>query len=117
MKRDNPYEMLAANLYQDKKKINREIKSFLDNAFIASYHVKIGEPVPCVKCGKRNIENNNSFLCEDCIADYGGDADFFLACDCCGSRIYNRDEAIDIGEEILCPTCASATNKEREGDV
>ena len=96
-----------------------EIKSkkVWDKAFHSVYDIKIGEKVPCVKCGRHYIERTDSFLCNECIAVEDADEDFYLVCETCGSRIYNMDEAEVINGELTCKTCADAINKERNGDI
>ena len=96
-----------------------EIKSkkIWDKEFHKVYDIKIGEKVPCVKCGKHYIKRTDSFLCDDCIAVEDADEDFYLVCETCGSRIYDRDEAEIINGELTCKTCADAINKERNGDI
>ena len=85
--------------------------------FHATYDIKIGAPVPCVHCGRRHIERTDSFLCEECIAEEDADEDYYLVCECCGSRIYNYDEAHRVHDELLCNTCFDAIDKKREGDI
>ena len=85
--------------------------------FHKAYDIKIGAPVPCVYCGKQHISRTDSFLCDDCIALEDADDDYYLACEACGSRIYNKADMHVFRGEILCETCYSALNKEREGDT
>lgn len=105
---DNPYTE-AVEKAKDKK--------IWDKQFHLVYDIKIGEKVPCVKCGEHYITRNNSFLCDDCIAIEDADEDFYLVCNTCGSRIYNIEDAVRIDGEYVCKTCASAINKERKGDI
>jgi hypothetical protein len=97
------------------KKINN--KQVWDKEFHKVYDIKIGEKVPCVRCGQNYITRNDSFLCDDCIAVEDADEDFYLVCETCGSRIYSMDEAEIINGELTCKTCADAINKERNGDI
>lgn len=110
IKRENQYLSLVSET-------NASNKSAWDKAFHEIYDIKIGEKVPCVKCGQEYITRTDSFLCDTCIANEDADEDFFLACETCGSRIYSLDEAVIIGGEIMCKTCADATNTERKGDI
>ena len=110
IKRENQYLSLISET-------NASQKSAWDKAFHEIYDIKIGEKVPCVKCGKEHIERNDSFLCNTCIVNEDADEDFFLACGTCGSRIYNLNEAVIVNGEMMCKTCADATNTERKGDI
>lgn len=110
IKKENEYDKLLETSLPNKKKL-------WDEKFKQIYSIKVGEKVPCVRCGKHYIKRNDSFLCDECIATEDADEDYFLVCETCGSRIYNLDDAVTINGELLCKTCASATNKEREGDI
>ena len=110
IKKENPYTALLETSCANKKKQ-------WDEQFHLVYDIKIGAKVPCVKCGRDWVKRNNSFLCDDCIAIEDADEDYFLVCNVCGSRIYDLNDAVTINGELLCKTCASAVNKEREGDI
>ena len=110
IKKENPYLSLISETSVSQKPA-------WDKAFHEIYDIKIGEKVPCVKCGKEYINRSDSFLCDSCIAEEDADEDFFLACETCGSRIYSLAEAVTINGELMCQTCADAINKERNGDI
>lgn len=63
--------------------------------------VKVGGKVPCVRCGKRNIQYSNKFLCGDCIREVGT-RDFYLNCPECGHRIYPSMNLVYLGDEVFC---------------
>ena len=107
---ENPYTTFIEESCVDKKKI-------WDKKFHSVYDIKIGGKVPCVKCGRNHVKRNDSFLCDECIATEDADEDYYLVCNTCGSRIYNIKDAVVIDGEFVCKTCASAINKERQGDI
>lgn len=94
-----------------------ESKKAWDREFHKVYDIKIGEKVPCVKCGQHYVKRTDSFLCDECIAVEDADEDFYLVCETCGSRIYSMDEAEIINGELTCKACADAINEERNGDI
>ena len=110
IKKENEYMKLIEETCVDQK-------SLWDRAFHREYDIKVGGKVWCVKCGQRHIKRNDSFLCDDCIAIEDADDDYFLVCESCGSRIYDMSEATTINGELVCKVCASAINKDREGDI
>lgn len=107
---ENPYTTYLEESCANKKKI-------WDEKFHLVYDIKIGAKVPCVKCGENYVKRNDSFLCDECIAVEDADEDYYLVCNTCGSRIYNIKDAVTIDGEFVCKTCASAINKDRQGDI
>lgn len=67
--------------------------------------VMIGRKVKCLYCGKENITNPETMMCDDCELEYGHEEnEIYGTCDCCGARVI-RDDAISVGEEIVCDAC------------
>lgn len=67
--------------------------------------ITIGAPVICPCCGKKFIQQKNSFLCDDCIAEYDADDDFYCRCSSCGHHLYDDDDYCEIDGELYCAEC------------
>lgn len=68
------------------------------------FSIKIGEPALCPCCGKEYICQQDSFLCDECIALYDADEDFFLSCQCCRKKL-NSDGAYFLKDNCYCEKC------------
>ena len=89
----------------------------IKNAFHKAADLTIGRSCKCVKCGKRDIEQAESFLCDDCIVSEDADEDYFLVCGCCGSRIYPGDPAhVDENSVWFCEECWENMQSNKEKD-
>lgn len=96
-----------------------------DNSFLIEelqsfknlFGLKIGNMVPCPCCGENIISREDSLLCEDCIAVYDADEDFFLTCNNCYHRIYGEDEVMFINGLPYCKDCYKAIQNEITLDI
>ena len=88
-------------------------------AFHKTFDIAIGGKYKCLKCGKEYAEENDSFLCFSCIANEDLDEDRFMTCACCGSRIYDIDDAHEVNGEYYCTGCYMNldTNIEEEDNL
>ena len=71
--------------------------------------IRVGGKVPCLKCGKEDIESSSSVMCNHCEIKYGnaGDEDIFGTCPCCGNRfVWDEGYWVSDGDENICPNCA-----------
>lgn len=79
----------------------------------------IGGGVPCLRCGKREIEVSESMHCIECEEEYGNliDDDFGY-CACCNRHIY-LENAHWIDDDALCDQCyiSETATCDRCGDV
>ncbi len=75
--------------------------------FYRAFEIKVGEKPYCCCCGDEFIKDEESFLCDKCIAEYDADGDFFCRCIECGKRIYEDIEDYEIiNEKMYCASCA-----------
>lgn len=66
----------------------------------------LGEPVPCLRCGKTATMISSRMQCCDCEAEYGTeDLEEFAYCACCNRRFFEED-GIHIDDCLICPSCA-----------
>lgn len=79
-----------------------------DIAFHKTHDITIGKKCKCVKCGERDLERSDSFLCDECIAYEDADEDLFVECDWCGRRLYPGEPRFNQDGDIICETCNSA---------
>ena len=79
-------------------------------------HFSIGSAVPCLHCGKCDINMEASMVCIDCGAELGeGEDDYYVYCGCCQRRV-SRDE-VYWNHSIAAYVCADCYHHEcRECD-
>ncbi len=95
------------NEYLKKKDSDSEDQ---DKVFHNIFDITIGRKVICPCCGEGILKKTNSFLCNDCIVEEDADEDFYCFCSNCGRHLYDGDEYVVVGDELLCMDC----NKELE---
>lgn len=76
--------------------------------------IKIGHRVPCVCCGKEDVNRDDKFLCDTCIAEHDADEDYYITCHSCYHRIYDEDIVFDDDDEPYCAKCYKAMQQEDE---
>lgn len=121
-------DLIYSSVYSPVVAVNRELlNSYIDthccgtdkglmkefSDFKDLFGLKIGKYPICPVCGEHYVTREDKYLCNDCIAEYDADEDFFLKCNCCGGRVYD-DEIYWFNEEPYCKHCYNELMRELE---
>ncbi len=72
---------------------------------IASTVFTIGGPVSCLKCGRRNIKDSATVLCDSCEETYGTlNDEHFTYCHICGQHV-STNNGIWVDDVFVCDNC------------
>lgn len=66
--------------------------------------MKVGGPVPCIRCGCEDIEFSETMRCKQCTLDSGIEMEEIGYCACCGERIFLEMD-YSYRDDYFCTDC------------
>ena len=88
-----------------KMRFSRNAANWMVNAD-SRLKFNIGGAVKCLCCGKEDIRNEATMVCDDCMVENSEyDNEDIRICPWCGRRML-YDDGVWYGDDLLCPSCA-----------
>ena len=73
--------------------------------FMDIFSITIGDKALCPVCDCNYIEQTDKLMCDNCVAEYEAEEDFFDTCDECGEAIYNKEDVYVMNGYTYCKKC------------